>query len=775
MTGYKLTIQIPKQDAQEVFIDDRLLFGSDEDCDVQISELGLSSRHALFTVKKGILMVQNLGGRHATKVNRQKLEQGKSYILDHKDKVILGKITVLIEEVEVQIEQTDVMEPEGDEQEEAHQHQETQSFQSLNNLTADSENEEVEDTDGEEEDSSPAHSLTSISVQDLLQSGKSQYLEGEDEDDHSSSDSSTLLKITNTFKKLFKRSKPKKEADQKGVPLPRISKLEKKGHEPLDVKKAGSRGGGPSQEIPGALIRLPAILINLTIAWLFSLILLPAAQQSEEVLNLAQQLNDGIEQYLLPHHELFAELMNFHGQLFVGLFFIIELVSGLLLGVTLGQWLYGIREISDTIPNRLKAMVRIPLGWFTAPFLIFDLPSIAKRRTFKEIFTFSVLEKRSPFMVLITSLVMVPILALLLALSPLIFFEGPSFAFRQERIILDPEDVETKRFYRMSSYQFDLTWSDQLDSLGMFLPSSLPRGGFGLEMWTNREGGIIRLTPEPRVDVREWIRAYFQYNRLGERFQRELYDFALTTREMQFNPFLTEEFVKMMRFAFSPNYTDPLLMQEALFDYGPMIYTFLAWREYLIGLLELEPEDQIEYVDIGNHSWLIITRFRESAQNVTLIPLAQVPALPFKLESQGLARQDVRRFLEDSLYFWVPIREDSRAIEQERDMSVFWTAPVLSNMMNHRFELEQNFPLDKRQIDYLFQRLHIRLKTALESRGASPFQRRFDERLEQLASILQRDEENLTPLVQAFAKRFHELHRAYRTRDTDYFQQDPRL
>lgn len=745
---------------------DRLVFGSDENCDIEITDLGLASKHAVFSQKKGVLIVQNVGGRHATKVNRQKLEQGKSYILDNGDQITMGKITVKVVEVEYEDEVEEAVK-----EEEIPQHPQSNEHltQSLSHIEPSDLEDEDEEDDEEDEVVEVVQESTSIDVGRLLQQGKSQYIEDESKPSHRG-DSSTLVKITRTIKKLFSRkNKPKKETDAKGQALPRISQLAKKDQQQL---KGKGTFGGISKEIPGVIIRLYGFIITLSIAWLLSLILSQTLGGHVHIQELHETLNLWIDQNLSPLHPLLEELKGFHGQVFLATFFIIEFASALLLGVPLGLWLLGVRETSDFLICRIKAIIRTPLGWLTGPFLLFDLGVLAKRRSLKEFVTFSTLEKRSPFMAVVTTILITPIIAILLALSPLIFYEGDHYQFSQRVTPIDREDLEPLRFYRMSSFRMDIPWSDYLDGLSVVHPSGQAQGGFGLEIWESREGGIIRITPEPLIDVRDWVRTFFQGNALASRFIPDLYDLSISSSEGRLNPYLEEQFIKMFRFAFLPNYTDPLDLYEAVLDYGPNLTAFLRWREFLIGTLNLRPDDQVEYWDLGQRTWLVITRIRESGHQLTLIPLNQMPSLPLRIETQGLPYQTLLRFLDNQVSFFTPLREDPRPIENELDLSMFWTAPNLANLMNHRFDSETDFPYDQRNLDYLHERLYLRLRAILMNNTSNAYQRRLDERLQQISSIFQRDYERLTPKVKAFSKRFIEVQKAYQSRDLNYFEED---
>jgi pSer/pThr/pTyr-binding forkhead associated (FHA) protein len=68
---------------------------------------------------------------------------------------------------------------------------------------------------------------------------------------------------------------------------------------------------------------------------------------------------------------------------------LIQIAPSILFGLSLGQWCAGLSVEGWFLINRLFGPIRVVLGFLTFPFLIFDLPILWKRRSFKEIVTFS--------------------------------------------------------------------------------------------------------------------------------------------------------------------------------------------------------------------------------------------------------------------------------------------------------------------------------------------------------------------------------------------------
>lgn len=70
---------------------------------------------------------------------------------------------------------------------------------------------------------------------------------------------------------------------------------------------------------------------------------------------------------------------------FSSLFMLTLLISNLIWGQSLGQKMVGIKVIKEAfLLTRIKAFARTLIGFVTLPFLIFDIPSLIPKRTFKE-------------------------------------------------------------------------------------------------------------------------------------------------------------------------------------------------------------------------------------------------------------------------------------------------------------------------------------------------------------------------------------------------------
>jgi hypothetical protein len=107
---------------------------------------------------------------------------------------------------------------------------------------------------------------------------------------------------------------------------------------------------------------------------------------------------------------------------FIFLFFTLRLISTLIFGVSVSELGLGVRSYGNSLWKRIGGGLRVILGLITGPFLIFDLPAIYSRRTFKEFMTFTHTYISSKFIAILGLLLYLPLVVGFLLFSPL--FQG---------------------------------------------------------------------------------------------------------------------------------------------------------------------------------------------------------------------------------------------------------------------------------------------------------------------------------------------------------------
>jgi hypothetical protein len=103
----------------------------------------------------------------------------------------------------------------------------------------------------------------------------------------------------------------------------------------------------------------------------------------------------------------------------------LRFVSTLILGVSFSEFFLGLKSIGNPIWARVGGALRVLIGLITGPFVIFDVPALVSRRTFKEFLTFTHVALRGKILFVALVLIYIPACLALFLVSPM--FQGFDF------------------------------------------------------------------------------------------------------------------------------------------------------------------------------------------------------------------------------------------------------------------------------------------------------------------------------------------------------------
>ncbi len=770
-TLYELHIKLPELEDQVVTIYDRLVFGSSESCDICLSDFGLAPKHCIFNLQNGVLIVQNLGGSKATKVNRQKLEQGKTYILDHKDKVTLGEVVVLVQEIEVEDSVAESMSAsQTDPSFIQEQTSPSQIFpEQLEEEETEEENEEEDDE--EDEDSFTPIEPTSIEIGQLLRNSP----EAKQGLSKPSSEHSTLHKFVSRVSNIFSLSQYTKK--KKGPSLLGSQKAPELKASPKKFKSSGT-----SKEIPGIVIRTFALAFQVLLCWLIVNIMIITQGEMPEVQAIYAKVLTILQVELSPLEQLLSaklereflipyQLIEFDLFVFIVFYLAVDLSSHILLGVSLGHWFFGVREISDQLVSRIKGLFRCVLNWVLFPFLIFDLMILFKRRTFKEWITASVLEKRSPLMTLVTLFLFTPALVLALQLLPIFSANTVTNTFDNKKILLNEDEGMNLKYFRFTTMDLDIPWSDELDSLSLFeWQEDTVNSQFALTLWDNRTTPLLTLKKGRSFDLRRWIRNYSEHNRLMTYLDPELLEFAKESTPSVVTPDFEKKFVHLLKTGFAYNYSDPLFLQENLIKYGPLLSSFLSWRDFMIKELNLGEDDRMEYWELGEKSWLMVFRQIESGQEIEVFPLQKAPGTSLNIMTKTATRQAVMSFLNEDFIYYKPIKIGlDRKVKLDHEFKERWLILPMIDLVNH-FLINREAELSEDVLEDFYQKLYHKASRLFQTQSIDqPYGLSFAEQLTVLEQKIRERSSGTQNNLQDFLQKLNYMNQAIKQRRSDFF------
>ncbi len=396
------------EDSPTYELRDHFTLGSDlgdmvlEDCD-------LSPKHASFSLKEGVVTVMDYGSASGTFIGDHQIEAGKSVILNDGDIVTMGTVQVQLLVQGSEIDGIEFDRPEVSD-------------------------EAAEDSP---EEDAPAEETTKTQL-------KAMPLKIDEEPKAKTSPQLILDGQTKNFVKPI-------ELKEDGTVAKRIQAMRalkdsgKKTQKKVLVAAGVDRAANTLPRMVGIIFDILCVVIiwqifspfddfriaaNI-IPEMFSEYVIPEWDKLIELSGEQEAYNkvmgevapiakDLMDQFLIPS--------------MLGLLLVWRVLTSLLFGSSLGMWMAGIRSYGSFISKRAGGVIREIIGVVTFPFLIFDLPALFSRRTFKEVITRTSLYTPSKGAVIISWLFFLPIILASLIVSPL--FRGLEF---NEKIVISDE------------------------------------------------------------------------------------------------------------------------------------------------------------------------------------------------------------------------------------------------------------------------------------------------------------------------------------------------
>lgn len=249
-------------------------------------------------------------------------------------------------------------------------------------------------------------------------------------------------------------------------------------------------------------------------------------------------------EYQIPVESVFEvyNFLNSYLEIYplVVMYGLLRLISTFILGVSLSQLMFGIRAGMNKIWARIGGVLRVFIGFFTWPFLIFDLPALISRRTFKEVITFTHLYNSSKLASIIGIIIYPLILVVAFTFAPL--FQGFEMT---EPLILNPKVAE-----RIATEEAGGATEKMQSTSGQFFQMTLsyPSEDFSLIPRFNFLGAGSKTKMEPGLSIFEKANLKTSMNlSLLKTFDLA----ALIELALRGNPFLQNKFPALYEYAYT--------------------------------------------------------------------------------------------------------------------------------------------------------------------------------------------------------------------------------
>lgn len=527
--------------------------------DIILEEETISPRHCTFTLNNDVISVLDHNSEEGTFIGKKEVEPGKMYILQDGDDVSIGDVVV-----EIYVEQIEV-EPAVEEEVEQEVEQEVAEEQPV---------EKVENT-----------ATLELNTQ-ILQQKIDESNEELDALDYSH------VKIDIDDEKNIKKQRPTKP---KGISY-------KSSEDP--------------NEVSSSLTRLIALLLDSLITLIVYTILVPFDEfrlflqdlplkikelvgpiytsEIAPVVNLFLEENPAFIEMGKDIREFWQSDYNVFISALI-LFAIIRLTTTLLLGVSLGQAMIGIKASGNVILKRILGLIREFIGLLTGPFVIFDIATLFNLRSFKELITFTKITSPRLLKSSLLSFVSFIVLLLILLVSPM--FQG--LEFRQsfpmdESLIKKSKNLELDQSFDNSRFfGIRVKWPDDIKGLSTF---SFKRDNKKLSLTpvikiintkTNKE---VELKKDKIFNLKKLLKIAFNLNYFAKSSYPELFkyihdasDVNANFKSHQFDELVfAKELQSLIRSSFR---LDLLTIVDHTINHGPFVKGLVDFRDSLFQLI----------------------------------------------------------------------------------------------------------------------------------------------------------------------------------------------
>lgn len=554
---------------------------------VVIADPSVSPRHCTFVLQEDVVSILDHGSVSGTFINGQEIPRGRYIILEESDLVRVG-------DLEVKILQS---------------------------------NEAVEEEEELEEESAPA-------VQEV----------------------DNLLHI--------KEVKESKKSDK--VKSSFFSRFQKKKELPKKKNNGAVAISTNSPYAANSLIRVLAVICDLLIAYSLYIIFSPFDEFRIFIDDVPVQIGNlvgmdwkGLVSVLNEEYAFVGEMLNdlyqffsstFHFSALFILFIAVRLVTTAFLGVSFSEAALGIRSHGNALWKRLGGMLRVILGTITGPLLIFDVPAVVSRRTFKEFMTFTHTYVPSKFITILGVLLFIPLLVAGTLFSPL--FQGlelaEPIAINEKldmRIKVAPVEGAPLKVMKKEVSQFlnlELNYDSQNTSLIPLFKFS------GKKTATNFTPSFVVFQRDLQQSVSVELFKTFDLKELlsigikGDYFLQQkfvdLHGFVNSSgltnssfkksNDEKANRAFADEFISFTKVAFELN---PLNALDNMQEYTPFLKGLMDYRSSLLALIEYKEFDQIDFIKLGNGYFLRVSYLRQKPFDL-IVPLIQGEGKIFKVE-----------------------------------------------------------------------------------------------------------------------------------------------
>ena len=415
------------------------------------------------------------------------------------------------------------------------------------------------------------------------------------------------------------------------------------------------------QKVKGSGLRLLALLFDFCLAFsLFSFF------SNFELLNdFYKEIHKVIlslnlfEKYQFLNHTLPFICLN------LSLFFLLRFWTTLIFGVSISQFLLGLRGDVSSLWDRIGGSIRVLFEFLLLPLFLFELVCIFRIRTLKEFLTYTHVVDRDPKIPVFRIILLTPVVFLLMFISPL--YNNPSLSLNKETKVLNeikklrPKKKKIKvpkKYYASNTYKFS-SFSSLGDGRFIIFPSFdiLKKGKirtvipfFKIYDKDSKTIGTWRIENQLNLfDIFDRIKGMQplfskNYPNLSSALEKERKQFFIRKYKGQYeNKFLMdskilEDIQKYTKISFNLQLKT---IYNHMITWGPFLGGYVLFKEKIMDFILPHESSRVDQVKFGNATFLRLRQnlakktFLKGEWRETLISLSSPNSFVFILNWGG--------------------------------------------------------------------------------------------------------------------------------------------
>lgn len=643
------------------------IIGSEEG-DIIIEDKNVSSKHLQINLDQGVVSIIDLGSEKGTKIGKKDIEPGKKVILRDGDDVRLGKLKLIFEEIEEEVpkmnselgqsseDKTGAVDAAGFEPE-APAEAPPEAPQEASMTPPESDELTLETPAAKEEEPTDL-SEDEAPKEDGLNVDTSIIKNGPVKDEEENKEKTFKLQLYNYTDDELDDSNEKEDEKKNKLKSINLRKLKK------HKTKTKGASAGPSAN---AFVRLLGLITDIV---LFSILLLFLPQKKLILTNIDKGITKGLDfivplfkNYALQYVDMaYKELpalakiheeivKNFKDEYYIYIQYIIffmafQMIMTLLFGVTIGQFLFGMKAYGNFLIKRILGPLRVFLNYLLLPFFwLFELPTVFSKRSFKEILSYTQVIFTSKARLFSSIFILYPLLGLGLITAPL--FEDLSIpkAIKVETS-KDFKIVKNETQYNHHSDPLNLSLVSNENMIYLPLIKVMQIDGkkiiqIGYRAIIKSEGVVVsyELLKAKKINFQKFFGPFTKLNPFVYLKHKTVldvvHDASHDNPNFKSKNFPTAEFAKevehVLKGALTFSSDDLVLAKDFLIEHGPFFVGHMDVRKKVLELVD-NPVSKIDVRQVGTTFAMIVYTETGKKKFLSILPLNGLKSYVYKIK-----------------------------------------------------------------------------------------------------------------------------------------------